>query len=302
MTLVPLASLLASLAAALLYARDAEGRPLVRPRGATSRNVVARPPGDARPAAVVVAHADSARASLAFHPAFAGALGTAVRALHASLAGIVVLAGAAWVAQPGGGAPAWVRGVAAALGCYVLGFAAVLVHARVRMPDVAGANDGASGVEVLLRLAAEGPRPGVWFVVTGSEEAGMLGARAFVERHDARVARVVNVDGVGAGEIVVADEEGVLVPRRADVTLVAAAERSGAEARAFRVMPTDATAFLAARVRAATVIALDERGVVANSHRPSDVPANVDETAIARAVEVARTMVDAGVRAGAGAA
>jgi hypothetical protein len=157
---------------------------------------------------------------------------------------------------------------------------------------VAGANDNASGVEVLLRVAADGP-PGTWFVVTGSEEVGMLGAQAFFERHRAAVggARVLNLDSLGAGRVTAVSEEGILQARRADARMLDEAEEAGAEVRPFRSLPTDATPLLARKIPALTLIGLNERGVPPNWHWKTDTPEHIDESVLQAATGIARAVV-----------
>ena len=291
---LPLAAVVLGCAAAVLYARDADGRPLIKPRAGESRNVVARSPGSAEPDVVVVAHVDSARSSLLFHPRFVPGIRIAAVILHGALFLVPLLGAAAWIAEAEGGPPRYF-GLASGAVAAVLAFATALhVHAYLRMPAVPGANDNASGVEVLMRLASERPE-GVWFVVTGSEDAGMIGIQAFLDTHAHEVggARFVNLDSVGAGRLIAAEEEGMVSARRADPVMLRAAEDAGAEAVDFRALPTDATVLLARKYKALSLLAVDDRGVPPNWHRPGDVAENVDPGAVDRAAEVARSVVAA---------
>lgn len=296
----PPAALLLGVMALVAYARDAEGRPLVAPRGVESCNVVARRAGDiAPPELIVVAHLDSARAALNFHPRMVGALRASVVALQTVLLAVVFMAGLAFVA--GERTPRAALWAGASMAAAYLAWAiAVLLHAERRMPHVPGANDNASGVEVVLRLARLIDRHRVWFVLTGSEESGMVGIQAFWARHGRELAqaRFLNIDSVGAGAVVAADEEGIFVARRADQAMVVAAEKAGARVGTWRLLPTDGTALLARRMRGLTLLALDERGLIPNWHWPTDSAERVDpatlDTATAAALGACRAVLGQG--------
>ncbi len=79
-----------------------------------------------------------------------------------------------------------------------------------RNQPVPGANDGASGVAVLLELARTLPQktPAVWLVFLDAEDNGringwdwILGSRAFVQQNDIKPEAVVIVDMVGDSEL-----------------------------------------------------------------------------------------------------
>ena len=291
----PLVAALTGGLAFVLYARDAEGRPFIAPRGGTSRNIVARSPGVGRPALVVVAHMDSARASMSFHPRLVGNIRVSIVVLNVALAAVPIIGGAAWVAEAGRELPTALWLPAIVLAAYLLFGAGLQVHSLVRMPFVAGANDNASGVEVLMRAATELRGRPVWFVVTGSEEAGMIGAQAFLRRHVREVggAPVLNIDNVGAGRLVAASDEGILRSRPANGYLLDVAQAAGAEIAPWRAFPTDATVVMAHRLPALTLIALDDRGVPPHWHWPSDVAAAIDPSTIAAAAAIVRSVAAA---------
>lgn len=294
----PVAAMILGSAAVVLYARDADGRPLLRPRAVESRNVVARRPG--APKLVVTAHLDSARASLSFHPRVAASLRSFVVGLHTALLFVPVLAAIAWVAQVDSGLPGALWIASGAPAAYLLLAAALQVHTLLRMPLVPGANDNASGVEVMMRLARSGP-DGVWFVATGSEESGMLGIQAFLDghAHEVGTARFLNIDSVGAGEIVAAWEEGSVRAHEADPAMLAVAEAAGAAAASYRVLPTDATVVLTRRLKGLSLLAVDDRGVVPNRHWTTDITGAVDGVALDRAEAIARAVMTSVVAVGA---
>lgn len=93
-----------------------------------------------------------------------------------------------------------------------------------------GASDNASGVAVLLELArhyrALKPPPAVSmrFVAFGAEEMGMLGAKAYLARHQAELQNcelLFNIDTVGGGKAIVTETRGGIkgVSRKAESPL-----------------------------------------------------------------------------------
>ena len=294
---LPLIAAVLGAASLVLYARDADGRLVVRPHGPLSRNVIARGRATRDPEVVVVAHIDSPRAAPGFHPRVVGSLRTSVTLLHGILVLVPLLGGGAWIAEAGRELPSSLWIVTGVLAAYLAVAIANLLIGHSRAIDVAGANDNASGVEVLLRLARMDWGGKVWFVVTGSEEVGMLGVQDFLERHAAEVAgaRFLNIDSVGAGSLLAVSEEGVLRERRSNRYMLDIAEEVGAEGRAFRSFPTDGTALIARRAQALTLLAVGEDEVPPNWHWPTDVSANVDPAALDRATAVARHVVEGAV-------
>jgi Peptidase family M28 len=286
----PLVAVVVGATALVLYARDADGRPVIGPRGGLSCNVFARPPYSGRPRLIVVAHVDSARSSLSFNPRRIRYLRASVAGLNVVLIAIVLLGGVAWIAQEDG--PGWLWIAAAVAAAFLVWAIFVQVHSLVAMPAVSGANDNASGVEVLLRLASEKPH-GVWFLVTGSAEAGMIGIQNWIKRHPAEAAgaRWLNLEGLGAGRVVAATEEGIVWPYRSDRAMVAAAQAAGARAVPFRNSCTDATALLARGRPALSLLAIDKRGLIPHRHWVSDAPERVRPEVLERATEIARAVV-----------
>ena len=294
---LPLVGALIGAASLVLYARDADGRLMIRPKGPLSNNVIAKGRGGRDPEVVVVAHVDTPRSAPSFHPRMAGSLKTSVTLLHGVLILVPLLGGAAWIAEAGRELPLSLWIVTGALAAYLGVAIANLLIGHSREAEVAGANDNASGVEVLLRLARMDWGGKVWFVVTGSQEVGMLGVQDLYDRHTAEVAgaRFLNIDSVGAGSLLAVSEEGVMRERRSNRYMLDIAEEVGAEGRPFRGFPTDGTALLARRAQALTLLAVGDDEVPPNWHWTTDVPANVDPGALDRATAVARHVVEGAV-------
>jgi hypothetical protein len=242
---------------------------------ATSQNVLAEAGAGSR-TLVLMAHYDTAKTYLAYHPR--RVRGFRVQFLaNAALAGLVVPA--AW----------WGGLFGSALGAYFLVQAGLLAWRERTAPYVNGANDNASGVAVTVRLFLDLARrpPAGWRVLlalTGAEEVGAVGAEHLLR--SGRVppdAWVLNVDNVGAGGLHYATGEGMLAHHPHRGPLVAAARGlEGARPVAYRLAYFDTLPF-ACRGRAVLTLVRLEDGVPPNWHWPSDRPegvrwAQVEET------------------------
>lgn len=274
------------LSALLSGRRSANVVATIEPRGAPSRTLC------------LMAHLDSSRSGLLFEPRLAGLL---QRWIVAQSLATLLLPAEPLLARFRVGRAA----VALARGVCLLGLG-LLAERELRGVDVPGANDNASGAAVVAALAAEiaaAPLGSTRVVVliNGCEEAGVLGAQAFLRSRDTRGWLFLNFDGVGApATLRFARAEGLLRRWPADPALSAIAERLSADRRELRLQPAegpigltyDATAVLARGGRALTLVAGD-RGRIPNYHQPSDTVANLDPAALGRALEVGRELVAA---------
>src|SRR3954451_24828360 len=187
-------------AAAALAALEGEfshASPLWRMGPGGGRNVVAKiePSGPAERTLCLVSHLDSSRSGSMFHPAVTPHLTVASGVVGAST---FVQALEPLLGRLGAGR-ALARGARS-----IVALALLLVAEReLRGEDVPGANDNASGVGACVALASEiASRPltstRVVVLVTGSEESGVFGSRAFIRGRDTSGWLFVNFDGVGA--------------------------------------------------------------------------------------------------------
>ncbi|MGN0039307.1 MAG: M28 family peptidase [Coriobacteriales bacterium] len=106
----------------------------------------------------------------------------------------------------------------------------------------------------------------VWFVALGASSAGNKGMKNFLELHksELRGALIINLEGVGAGDICFVDYEGASKARRSDRRLQslvrkASKELDGNEMSAERLnwRDTDATPALEAGMRGMTIMGFD---------------------------------------------
>ena len=199
-------------------------------------------------------------------------------------------------------------GARAGLVLGVLGTA--LVADIWRSETVQGANDNLSGVASLVALAEllrEGPIPGlrVLLVSCGAEETLQDGIRAFMARHrhelDPATTRFVNLDTVGSPHLVLLEAEGPVRmeeyagPWLRDLFAARAGSLGITLHRGYRARAsTDSVIPSRAGYPIATLVSMTDWRSPANYHLPTDVPANLDYSTVARATrlvyEVARSL------------
>ena len=92
----------------------------------------------------------------------------------------------------------------------------IILSAHIDSAGTPGAQDNASGVAVLLELARTLPKLNLpfrlRFVFFGAEEVGLLGSKAYVDRHRQDLQRcelVFNMDSVGGKDIWIDMRDGV---------------------------------------------------------------------------------------------
>ncbi len=264
-----------------------------------SQNVVAEiaPRGEARRTLCLVCHLDTSRSGMVFHPALAPYLTRVI-----SLQSLAVLAQGAEPllarSHPG-------RGVLAAARAIIAVGLVLLVERELRGEDVPGASDNASGaaiaVELALACAAEPPESTrVVLLMTGCEEAGLLGSQAFVRGRDTSGWLFLNFDSLGGpATLRYLRREGVIDKWDADPGLIAAAAAIAERCPDLDLEPTDDPAgltydtsvVLARGGRALTLSAQDE--TIPNLHLPSDTYENLDPHVIGRALKTGRELIAA---------
>lgn len=247
-----------------------------------SQNLIARA-GQGPRSFVVMAHYDSAKTFFIYHP-------KRVHGFRMNFLLNAVLAGAVIPAAT------WVPLLARVVGLYFVAQMVLVLHRERSAPYVNGANDNASGVAVatalFLDLAAQGVEgTELWLVLTGAEEVGAQGARAFL-RHTTlpRDTPVLNIDNVGAGTLYYARGEGMLGVLPFHGPLVKAASRlQGASPLVYTLAYFDTLPFARAGYPCLTLIRLD-RGIPPNWHWPTDIRENVEDEALVDTLAYARTL------------
>ncbi|MCS6922889.1 MAG: M28 family peptidase, partial [Fimbriimonadales bacterium] len=253
---------------------------------------------------VLMAHIDTQRAALMWHPRHVRAFGrnfqlqAGLLFLHTLLAvglALTPLHGQVWLIP-------LARGVLTLGGLVALYGIGMLTHRELFLPYVQGANDNGSGTAALLtileRLAANPlPETEVWGVFTGCEEVGRPnGAFAFKREYGytLRGAEYLIIDHIGLGEPRYLVAEAMLPRARAHPAMIQQMERLRAKHPEFRLQPsavphgayTDALPFYLGGDRAIALWCELEPGIPPNWHWLSDTLENISESDLERAVQV----------------
>ncbi len=288
----------AALAAAVSYELEFSGRSQWMRRllpTATATNVVGRVPaaGPRRRTLVLIAHHDAARTGLMWDP----------RLVRMSRGGSFATLPALGFALA---VPRRTRPLGRALLAALIGFQLDVARGEV----VPGASDNASGVAATIALVerwvAE-PLPGceVIALFPGCEEAGMGGTAAWLREEgaalDPATTLVLGLDTLGAGEPVVAEREGPLVPVRfrprdlgwADAG--AAAVDLDPPARVRVPGWTDPALTRLAGLPSISLLSMRD-GLFTEYHLPTDTPDRVDWDSVGRCLAVAGATGEAWAR------
>lgn len=277
--------------------------------GAPSQNVLGhlRSEGELRQRLVLVAHIDTQRTGLLFHPRVVralptyfnltyGLLGVALGALILRLArpepwasAVPTLAG--WL---GGDLTSltWPVRLSLSLALLVLANGLFLWWCGLSAGETVGANDNGSGVALALSLGeylAANRVPGieVLLLFTGAEEVGSRGMRRFLnERRYGPETLFINLDNLGAGELHVLEGEGMLRYYRYDPELLAVASAIATPGELKRrrnlLLPTDAGPAAAAGCRIVTFIGFAPDGSIPNYHWTTDRLDGIDQLQLTR--------------------
>ena len=256
---------------------------------ARSQNVVGRlaPRELPRRRLVLVAHLDSTRSGLMWHPRLVRSFRVTFLIQAACLAVLPVLV----ILEVATGKRFFFP-LALPFAVVVAYALFLLIHRELFYRHVAGANDNASGVGVMLTMAEamslDAPaETEVLVVATGCEEAGMVGMQSFLRRHKEELARswIINIDNVGAGQVTYTTREGMLLPHRTGRELLETATRVASlpgiavKGAPFRTMSNDTEPALLRGLEAITIIATDD-GIPVNWHWKTDTFENIDPDSV----------------------
>ncbi len=169
-----------------------------------------------------------------------------------------------------------------------------------------GASDNATGVAAAVATFRQIQdhqleNVSVEVLLTGAEEVGMIGAKAFYEKYknDFQNTYVINFDTLGNGTLRLITETGSLTSIKYDNVLSKIGQEIIAENQNLKHVTTgawhtadfDSVWFNRGGVPTVTLAALDENGRMPNIHRETDVLANVDFQPMHDAVVLAREMI-----------
>jgi hypothetical protein len=139
----------------------------------------------------------------------------------------------------------------------------------------------------------------LWFIATGAESAGGSGMRALIDEYgdDLRDAFIINITGVGVGNLSVVSSEGAGKQFSADRRLLNAAKRVAREndfvlkSRAWTGVVTDATPALARRFKAMTIAAFDINGRVPGYRSTDDPIAAITDENLGKAADFVAALI-----------
>lgn len=139
----------------------------------------------------------------------------------------------------------------------------------------------------------------IWFVATGASRCDHAGIKAFVNEHrrDIRGCFLINLESIGAGELGLYVSEGLHAPRRADRRLVRMLRTIAddlhikLDTAAMTWDETDAATPMRSRIRAVSIVGLDEGNKPALSQTAADVPDNVDPRQVSSVVRLVSELI-----------
>ncbi|MBI4758891.1 MAG: M28 family peptidase [Chloroflexi bacterium] len=307
--LAPWASLALAFASAVLlflyFDWRASPTTYLAPRG-RSVNVIGRrttPGQKTARTAILMAHYDSAPASLLYLPSLVRGFRQSLLISLAlvALAPVLLLLGLLRIGEP-------VTGVLRiVLALYFLVQGAMTAVDYLRLGYVNGANDNATGVGVALATAARlwaDPPPDldVLVVLTGAEEAGMVGSHAYFRAHrrelDPENTYLFNLDNCGAGNLCFVELTGMVTDVGYRNVLWRQAKALASEPLFADVKPGtwrtgdfDSIWFARGGIPSLTIMAQDHRGCAPNLHRPTDTIDRVEPALVAHGVDFAEALV-----------
>ena len=177
-------------------------------------------------------------------------------------------------------------------GIHVIVQIILLIYAGLRGALVQGASDNASGVGVMMNLAAElkekpYPETEFWFVATGSEEVGAVGMADFMKTYGDDLepdnTYFINFDNIGQGNLHYYTGEGMLHFYKFSKDLIAAAQKTTQTKEFKSVKPgkytlayTDAIIPASRGWHSILLLATDDKGRIPNWHWPTDTIQNID--------------------------
>jgi hypothetical protein len=254
---------------------------------------------------ILVAHYDSSKSGLSFHPAFVDSFRSS---FVISAVMMIVLLEALIIRFFGGGGTllSLLRIVPMA---YMVLPIILLIHREIFGRYVQGAADNASGVATMLeiaeKLSANPPKNfEVWVLATGCEEVNLVGMGSFMRSHQYEINRdttyFLNLDNLGGGSLRYVTGEGMLKVYPSSPEMICAAERVAADEEfkdvrphVYRLAGLDALVASSRGYKVLSLMGLDESDGIPNWHWPTDTPDNVDFSLADKGAEFALRIVSA---------
>lgn len=169
-----------------------------------------------------------------------------------------------------------------------------------------GASDNATGAAAAIETAKK-----LWskslqnldieLVITGAEEVGMIGARAYMKAHYKEFTKetyLINFDTLGSGDLKIITQTGSwsnivydnVLTKIAKETATQTPDLKDVSTGAWHTADFDSVWFQRAGIPSFTLAALDKNDRMPNIHRPTDILTNVDFTPMEKAIILAEKM------------
>jgi hypothetical protein len=252
---------------------------------------------------IFVAHYDTSKSGLTFHPAMVESFRTS---FIISIVMMLMLTEVLIIHLFGGGG-ALVQVVRIVSTAYMLLPILLLIHREIFGHYVQGAGDNASGVAAMMGVAEKLSRDTlktveVWFLATGCEEVNLMGMTSFMQAHQYELnpatTYFINLDNLGKGQLRYITGEGMLTVYPSSAELVCIAERLASEERfsgvgphVYRLATLDALVASSRGYKVLSLMALDHSGNIAHWHWTTDTLENVDSAVAEKAADFAYGIV-----------
>jgi len=271
-----------------------------------SQNVIGQIPpvsGDSKRNLILMAHYDSARASLIFSPSMVKSFrknfvfNTVVSAVTIPWAFLGQYWASFW----------WFKLICILLALNQIVNIIIHIHREIAHRFVPGINDNGSGVAAIFDILNDLKKhplqnTNLWIVFTGCEEAGIQGARYFLNNHKFYLASentyVINIDNVGKGNLHYVSGEGMLLFWKYDKTIIDKCAAITSLHRFSKIQPLeyrrayfDALVFAQQGYPCTTLIALDNDGNIPNWHWYTDTIENIEYETIQLAVDFSLELI-----------
>jgi len=244
--------------------------------------------GSAKKKLVFVAHYDSSKSGLSFHPSLVGSF----RGSFVTSVIVKALLTQTLIIRCFGGDGTLLSALRIATTAYMLVPILLLLHRELFGRYVQGAADNASGVGAMLGVAeklAQNPPKNfeAWFLATGCEEVNLVGMCSFMRVHQYEIDRgttyFINFDNLGNGSLKYIMGEGMLKVYPSCTEMICIAERLASEdefrdvrPHTYRLATLDALVASSRGYKALSLMGMGESDNIAHWHWPTDTLENVD--------------------------
>ncbi len=259
--------------------------------------------GDSKRNLILMAHYDSARASMIFSPSMVKSFrknfvfNTVVSAVTIPWAFLGQYWASFW----------WFKLICILLALNQLANIFIHIYREIAHKFVPDINDNGSGVAAIFEILNDLKKhllqnTDLWILFTGCEEAGIQGAKHFIDDYksdlDPENTYVINIDNIGKGNLHYVTGEGMLLFWKYDETIIDKCAAITSLSRFSKIQPLeyrrayfDALAFAQQGYPCTTLIALDDDGNIPNWHWYTDTIENIEYETIQLAVDFSLELI-----------